>query len=76
MKNTSCKECHKTESLQNHTATVHKERERLEDRRNIGESNCNSGDGMGQMAQPLMFMMMMMIMMMKNTRARAFFMYL
>jgi hypothetical protein len=25
------------------------------------ESNCNSGDGTGQMAQPWMFMMMMMI---------------
>jgi hypothetical protein len=29
-----------------------------------GESNCNSGDGTGQMAQPWMFMMMMMMMMM------------
>jgi hypothetical protein len=29
------------------------------DRRNDGESNCNSGDGTGQMAQPWMFMMMM-----------------
>jgi hypothetical protein len=57
----TCKECHKTESLQNHTATVHKEREQLGDRRNVGESSCNSGDGRGQMAQPLMFMMMMMI---------------
>jgi hypothetical protein len=54
------KECHKTESLQNHTATAHKERERLGDRRNDGESSYNSGDGTGQMAQPLMFMMMMM----------------
>jgi hypothetical protein len=26
-------------------------------------SNCNSGDGTGQMAQPWMFMMMMMMMM-------------
>jgi hypothetical protein len=51
------KECHKTESLQNHTATAHKERERLGDRRYVGESSCNSGDGTGQMAQPLMFMM-------------------
>jgi hypothetical protein len=41
---------YKTESLQNHTATAHKERERLGDRRNVGESSCNSGDGTGQMA--------------------------
>jgi hypothetical protein len=33
----------------------------LGDRRNVGESSCNSGDGTGQMAQPLMLMMMMMI---------------
>jgi hypothetical protein len=51
------KECHKTESLRNHIATAHKEREQLGDRRN-GESSCNSGDGTGQMAQPSMFMMM------------------
>jgi hypothetical protein len=55
------KECHKMESLRNHTATAHKERERLGDRRNVGENSCNSGDGTGQMAQPLMFIMMMMI---------------
>jgi hypothetical protein len=53
------KECHKTDSLQNHTATPHKEKEGLGDRRNVGESSCITGDGMGQMAQPLMFMMMM-----------------
>jgi hypothetical protein len=57
----SCKECHKTESLLNHTATTHKERERLGEQRNVGESSCNCGDGTGQMAQPLMFMMMMMM---------------
>jgi hypothetical protein len=57
------KECHKTEFLQNHTFTAHKEREQLGDRRNDGESNCNSGNGTGQMAQPRMFMMMMMMMM-------------
>jgi hypothetical protein len=39
----------------------HKEREQLGDQRNYGESNFNSGDGMGQMAQPWMFMMMMMM---------------
>jgi hypothetical protein len=55
------KECHKTESLRNHTTTAHKERERLGDRRNAGESSGNSGDGTSQMAQPLMFMMMMMM---------------
>jgi hypothetical protein len=55
------KECHKTESFQNHTVTAHKERERLGDRRNVGESSGNSGDGPGQMAQPLMFIMIMMI---------------
>jgi hypothetical protein len=37
----------------------HTERKQLGDRRNFGESSCNSGDGTGQMAQPLMFMMMM-----------------
>jgi hypothetical protein len=41
--------------------TAHKEGEQLGDRKNDGESNCNSGDGTGQMAQPWMFMMMMMI---------------
>jgi hypothetical protein len=58
----TCKECHKTEFLRNHTATAHREREQLGDRRNVGESSCNCGDGTGQMAQPLMFMMMMMMM--------------
>jgi hypothetical protein len=55
------KECHKTESLRNHTTTAHKEREQLGDRRNAGENSCNSGDGTGQMAQHLMFMMMIFI---------------
>jgi hypothetical protein len=36
-----------------------RKREQLGDRRNVGESSCNSGDGTGQMAQALMFMMMM-----------------
>jgi hypothetical protein len=57
----TCKECHKTEFLQNHTVTAHKERERLGDRRNVGESSCNSGEGKDQMAQPLMFMMMIFV---------------
>jgi len=30
----------------------------LEDRRNVGDSSCNFGDGMDQMVQFLMFMMM------------------
>jgi hypothetical protein len=60
----TCKEYHKTESLSNHTSTAHKEREQLGDQRNDGESNFNSGDGTGQIAQPWMFMMMMMMMMM------------
>jgi hypothetical protein len=60
----TCKECHKTESLQNRTATAHRERERLGDQRNVGESSCKSGDGTGQMAQSLMFMMIMMMMIM------------
>jgi hypothetical protein len=46
------KECHKTESLYNHPTTVHNEREQLGDRRNVGESSCNCGDGTGQMAHP------------------------
>jgi hypothetical protein len=40
------------------------EREQLENRRNEGESNCNSGDGTDQMVQNWMFMMMMVIKMM------------
>ena len=55
------KECHKTESLWNHTSTAHKEREQLGDWRSNGESSCNSGDGTGQMAQPWMFMMMIAV---------------
>jgi len=60
----TCKECHTNESLSKHTTIIHNEREQSGDRRNVGESSCNSGDGRGQMAQPLMFMMMMMMMMM------------
>ena len=58
----TCKECNTTESLSKHTTIIHKEREQLGDRRNVGESSCNYGDGTGQMAQPLMFMMIMMMM--------------
>jgi len=53
----TCKECHKTESLSNHTATDHKEGEQLEDQRSFGASSCNSGDGTDQRVQ---FWMMMM----------------
>ena len=53
----ACKGCHKTESLWNHTTTDHKEGEQLEDRRNVGESSCNSGDGTDQRVQYLMFIM-------------------
>ena len=31
-----------------HTTTDHKEGEQLEDRRNVGENICNSGDGKDQ----------------------------
>jgi len=49
----------------NHTNTDHKEGEQLEDRRSVGASSCNSGDGTDPRAQSLMFMMMMMT---ENTR--------
>jgi len=55
------KEYHKTESLWSHTTTDHKEGEQLEDRRSVGASNCNSGDGTDQRVQSLMFMMMMVL---------------
>ena len=54
----TCKECHQTESLWNHITTDHKEEEQLEDRRNVGESGCNSGDGTDQRVQSLMVIMM------------------
>ena len=57
----TCKECHKTESFWNQTTTDHKEGEQLEDRRNVGESSCNFGDGTDHRVQSLMFMMMMMM---------------
>ena len=44
----TCIECHKTGSRWNHIATDHKEGEQLEDRRNVGENSCNSGDGTDQ----------------------------
>ena len=55
----TCKECHKTESVWNHTATDRKEEEQLEDRRSVGESSCDCGDGTDQRVQSLMFMVMM-----------------
>jgi hypothetical protein len=36
-------------------------RRTMEDRRNVGGSSCNSGDGTDQRVQSLMFMMMMMM---------------
>jgi len=36
------------------------EGEQLEDRRSVGASSCNSGDGTDQRVQSLVFMMMMM----------------
>ena len=59
-----CKEWYKTESLWNHTTTDHKKGEQLEDQRSVGASSCNSGDGMGQRVQSLMFVIKMMMMMM------------
>jgi len=56
----TCKECHQTESLLNHITADHKEEEQWENRRNVGENSCNSGDGTDQRVQSLMFMMMMM----------------
>ena len=55
----TCNGYHKTESLWNHTTTDHKEGEQLEDRRSVGASSCNSGDGTDQRVQFLMFMTMM-----------------
>jgi hypothetical protein len=45
----------------NITTTDHKEEEQLEGRRNVGESNCNSGDGTDQRVKSLMFMMTIII---------------
>ena len=45
------------------TTTDHKEGEQLEDRRNVGESSCNFGDGKDQRVKFSTFMMMMMMMM-------------
>ena len=36
-------------------------KEKLEEGRSVGASSCNSGDGMEQRVQSLMFMMMMMM---------------
>jgi len=47
-----------------YTTTDHKEGEKLEDQRNVGESSCNFGEGTDQRFQILMFMTMMMMMMM------------
>jgi hypothetical protein len=66
---TPAKNTTKPNPFKNHTFTANMEREQLGDQRNDGESNFNSGDGTGQMAQPWMFMfMMMMMMMMMDTK--------
>ena len=41
--------------------TDHKQEQQLEDRRNVGESSCNSGDRTDQRVQSLMFKMTMMM---------------
>jgi len=41
--------------------SYHKEGEQLEDRRSVGASSCNCGDGTDQRVQSLMFIMMMII---------------
>ena len=41
--------------------SYHKEGEQLEDRRSVGASSCNCGDGTDQRVQSLMMMMMMMV---------------
>ena len=57
----TCKECHKTESLWNRTATDQMEGEQLEDWRCVGASSCNFGDGTDQSVRSLMFIVMMMV---------------
>jgi len=52
--------------------TDHKEGEQFEDRTSIGASSCNSGDGMDQKVQSLMFMMMMMMILMQKWGERIF----
>jgi hypothetical protein len=58
---TLAKNANITESLRNHTATDRKEGEQLEDRRSVGESSCNCGDGTDQRVQSLIFRMMINI---------------
>jgi len=48
------------------TTPHEKKGEHLKDRRSVGASSCNSGDGTDQRVQSLMFMMIMMMMMMMN----------
>jgi hypothetical protein len=52
------KECHQTESLWNYITTDHKEGEKLEDQRNVGENSWKSGEGADQRVQSLMLIMM------------------
>jgi len=65
---TLAKNAKKTESIWNHTTTDHEEGEQLEERRNVGESSCNSGDGTDQRVQSLMFMMIILLHTKLNSR--------
>ena len=56
-------QAHRDAFIQN-TATDHKEGEQLEDRRSVGASSCNCGDGTDQRVQSSMFMMMMVVVVM------------
>ena len=67
----TCKECHKTESLSNHTATDRKEGEQLEDQRSVGASSCNCGNGTDQWVQSLMFMVMILNFLLSNYTTNA-----
>ena len=63
----TCKERHQTGSRLNHITTDHKEREQLEDQRNVGENSCSSVDGSDKLVQSLMYMIKMMMMIGRNS---------
>jgi hypothetical protein len=67
----TCNEFHETESLSNHTATDRKEEEQLEDRRSVGASSCNCGDGTDRRVQSLMFMVMILNFLLSNYTTNA-----
>jgi hypothetical protein len=58
---------------QNHTITDHKEGEQSDDRRSVGSSRCNSGDGTDQRVQSLMFILVMMVMIIKHIKTAYLF---